>query len=242
MSKLSRNSTPLERACQLHNSNLVQVLIGGGADVKLSTKDKSKISLLTVALKRVDNNDKVTEQMAIELIQVLLNAGAEVNLGFGESPLKLAAEAGHVEAFRILISAGADVNYMYSEDNYSLLTAVLMWDMHIPNEVVMNIVRSLLQQGADLNFISHRNGGYFTALEAAMQRQSFEIIKLLVDHGARITNEAFVKAARFCDLNISKLLINLGASVTEAVIKEAVEHGEPELVWFLLDAAKSSIR
>jgi ankyrin repeat protein len=113
---------------------------------------------------------------------------------------------------------------------------------HIPDEDVCAIVRSLLHAGADAQARAVYEDEVETVLEAAIWRGSIELIQLLLDSGAPITESALFGAAWDCNLNIVKLLVRSGARVTESVIGGAAKKDKPELVMFLLDSAEDSIK
>jgi ankyrin repeat protein len=113
-----------------------------------------------------------------------------------------------------------------------------------PDEDVITIVRNLLQAGADAQAAAIAIGDIecVTMLEAAMGRGNIELIQLLLDGGARITESAFLAAVRRCSLDIAKLLLKSGARVTQRVIESAAKNNESEMVLFLLDSAEDSIK
>jgi ankyrin repeat protein len=115
-------------------------------------------------------------------------------------------------------------------------------DSDVPNGDVIAIVRNLLRAGADVQATAEYDSRSVTVLEAAMRRENIELIQLLLDRGARITESAFLTAASRCSLDIAKLLLKSGARVTQRVIESAVENDEFEMALFLLDSAEDSIK
>jgi ankyrin repeat protein len=232
--------TPLHRACEMHSLELVRVLIGAGADVN-STVSKGD-SALICALCPFDDDFKPKNLVDTELVRILLRAGAKVNPGYGESPLSQAAKSGHVEAVALLISAAADVNFSDEEYGKTPLMEVVNSGKYVPDADVITIVRNLLHARADVQATAEYESGGVTVLEAALRRENIELIQLLLDGGARITESAFLAAVSGRSLDIAKLLLKSGARVTQRVIESAAEKDGSEMVLFLLDSAEDSIK
>jgi ankyrin repeat protein len=231
--------TPLHRACEMRSLELVRVLIEVGADVNRTVSKGD--SALICALNPFDDDYKRREDLVdTELVRILLRAGAKVNPGYEKSPLSMAARSGHVEIVALLISAGANVNFLDAFGATPLMNAVI--SEHVPDEDVIAIVRNLLHVGADAQVTTTFGADSMTVLEVAMGRRNIELIQLLLDGGARITESAFLTAVRGRSLDIAKLLLKSGARVTQRVIESAAENDESEMVLFLLNSAESSIK
>ena len=235
--------TPLLRACGMQSLKLVKALIDGGAKVDHSVGNRDAELVLSFALECRDEDDKLKAHVDPELVQILLNAGAVINRSTGESPLASAAEWGHVEVVDLLVSAGADVN-MVSFNGVStstpLMTAVGCGS-DIPDGDVIRMVQILLLAGADPNGVATCDVEVETPLEAAMRRESIELIQLLLGNGARVNEQSFVEAVRCCDINVVKLLLNSGCQVTESAIESAVESNST-MVFFLLEITDKRIK
>jgi len=233
--------TPLQRACEMGSLELVRILIEVGADVN-STVSEGDSALMRALYPFNDDYDPEEYLVDTELVRILLRAGAKVNPGYGESPLSKAAHSGHVEAVALLISAGADVNFSDEEYGETPLMEAVNSDEYVLGEEVIAIVRDLLHAGADAQATAKYDNESVTVLEAAMRRRNIELIQLLLDGGARITESAFLAAVRGRSLDIAKLLLKSGARVTQGVIESAAENNESEMVLFLLDSAEDSIK
>jgi ankyrin repeat protein len=233
--------TPLQRACKTQSLELVRVLIDGGARVDLPA-ESGAYSALTYAVDPRDENYELRDHVDIELVRILLHAGAAVNPGFGESPLADAANSGHVELVTLLIAEGADVHFSDEVNISTPLMKAVQCDLDIPDRDVISIVRTLLQAGADAQACVSHDDCFVTVLEAAIPRKSVELIQLLLDNGARVTQSAFITAVEYGDLNIAKLLFKPEAQVTEAAIESAIDNDGTELVIFLLETAEDKVK
>jgi len=256
----SRALTPLHRACWLQSVEVVQVLIDGGADLDINAPEM-ETNILSVAIDpddiyhshrypwfpslfnrphdSTDEGRHHKEQVKIKLIQILLRAGATVNLGRGPSPLATAAKIGYTKIVALLIAAGSNVNFSGFQVLSTPLIDAVTSKEDIPERDLVTIVRSLLQAGADVQGPFNRNT---TVLEAAIPRQSDLVVQLLLNSGARITQSAFANAAKYCNLDTVDLFIKSGAQVTEEIIRCAAKNKDSESFWFLLDAAEDGIK
>ena len=100
----------------------------------------------------------------LEIVQVLIEAGAEVNdedrvLYPSEAPLAKAASHGYLQIVRVLLEAGAEVNIPSDDPEYwtPLMCAVSSGNIEV--------VKLLVEAGADVNTI--RGGGNFALIIAA---------------------------------------------------------------------------
>lgn len=127
---------------------------------------------------------------------------------FGTTPLGSAAMAGKTEVMRVLIDAGADVHGSNLERSPMIAAAFGRW---------VEPVRLLLDAGADPNARSKHGA---VSLYPAIRNQAFEVIKLLVERGARIDEgDGALATAQVdstdhsADREFFDQLINLGAQV-----------------------------
>ena len=143
---------------------------------------------------------------SLDLIQALLERGAEPNarikrkLWFsptshdrgwvdhdGVTAFWRAAMSSDMEAMRVLVSGGADPNLMSDKAVTPLMVAAgLGWignfSQNAPDSFV-DAVKYCLELGNEVNAVDH-NG--FTALHGAASRGDNAVIKILVEHGARV--------------------------------------------------------
>ena len=138
----------------------------------------------------------------IDLVKILLNAGADVNaISNNYTALQLAVKGNHIDIAKLLIAAGADVNAI--NGGYTTLGYAVAYNR-------IEAVKLLIVAGVDLNAIS--NGS--TALRLAVQGNYIETVKLLIAAGAdtEITNAqgktAFDVALEMLNLEIIEIFQN----------------------------------
>ena len=116
----------------------------------------------------------------------------------------------------------------------------------------LNIVKNLVEQGADVNLKDYRNK---TALHYAVEAKSLEIVKYLVEHGADVNckTRRGATALHFAvgtgSLEMAKYLVENGAKVTtkqhrsdQTVLYWACKEGNESIVDYLLQhGAKEDI-
>lgn len=107
-----------------------------------------------------------------------------------------------------------------------------------------DVVRYLLEAGADVNFAAAETG--FTALTGAVAGGHGEIVRLLIDAGANVNHRyeelefsPLLSAAADGDPEIVRMLIDAGADVAahttdgKTPISLALEHGHPQIAELL---------
>ena len=143
----------------------------------------------TLLEKKADPNAKLKA-----VIMQRQHTGGDSTLAAGATPLMRAAKSGDIAMVRLLLDAGADPKATLANgNNVLMLAAGLGWrdgspaapsyDQGPPEEAVATI-ELLLARGLDIN-ATNTNGD--TALHAAVTgRASHEIVKVLVERGARL--------------------------------------------------------
>jgi ankyrin repeat protein len=160
--------TPLHWAVMNGNVEIAQLLLQNGADVNARSNNGS--SPLHVAIKE--------SNLHVDIVKLLLENGADVHARKnGETPLCLAA----LINYRLSdsnndtpLSLAELINYpfaSFSDSNSKL------------NEDLVEIVKLLLEKGADVN-ASNENGE--TPLHSASKNGQFEITNLLLKNGADV--------------------------------------------------------
>ncbi|KAK5049042.1 hypothetical protein LTR84_005464 [Exophiala bonariae] len=232
--------TPLQRACQFPNADIVRVLLDAGADVNLCLSNYC--SPLAIAIAHFDDRGNYMDHVGIELVQLLLRAGANVNPAVGSSPLIEAAANAHLELVSVLLAAGADPNF--SEEHTGMTPLHYVCISNGPVCDTIDIARQLLQAGANASAecSSSYDDERTSVLEQSTHPTKAELIKLLLDRGALVTERALILAVETDNLDIVKLFLSHEAPLTKKVIENATSCGEPEIFWFLLDSAKIGVR
>jgi len=127
----------------------------------------------------------------LEVVRVLLEAGADVNLTSDRRyPLMAACSDGSVELISLLVCAGADAKCSNSSNETCLHVLI---DAYLsilnsrtpavgdPTVNIVNVIKSLLEAGADINARSSQEE---TALYRASRAGHGDIVRLLLDAGA----------------------------------------------------------
>lgn len=106
-------------------------------------------------------------------------ANARAGVYYGRTPLILAAAQGSAANVDKLLRAGADINAQ-GDTMLSMNVGLTALEAAIADNHP-DVVRLLLDKGADPNIQSHTEGG---ALHYAFSRHQADLVKLLLDHGA----------------------------------------------------------
>lgn len=175
--------TPLILAVKNQQTEIVSFLLKNGADPNLTSYTNPKfdynrwhegiydVSPLYVAAYYTD----------LEILQLLLSAGAEVNFvsTSGDTPLTMATRSGNLAKVKLLIAHGANPN-LYRR-GVALSGIPLFWAVF---QGELEMVKELLKQGADVNA---KNTEDETALFWVFRSESkLEIMKELVHYGIDI--------------------------------------------------------
>ena len=159
--------TPLQEACVKDNEDIVNVLLEQGADVDATTVDNRQTPL-TWACGRNSN---------LGIVQLLLNAGADVHGGGGGLvPLHAATWCGNTETIELLIEAGADVNRVSTDAGDAGSTP-----LHFAaSRNQLTSLNTLLAAGADPN-VADANAQ--TPLHEVAWSSSVDVLKALLAAG-----------------------------------------------------------
>ncbi len=158
------NETALMEAVSHGNREMVQALLGAGADVN-ARNSYGRTALMSLS-------DKTTPEMVWDLI----SAGAKVNrkASDGNTALMMAAAVDNVSVLQSLIDAGARVNAHDANGKTALI-----WAAEGGN---VENVRALLRAGA---LVNRKTSDDETALSLALENEHPEIVELLKGYGAR---------------------------------------------------------
>jgi ankyrin repeat protein len=163
-------STALHWAAQRDNIEIVDLLVGAGANTRAMTR--YNVTPLSLACM----NGSAT------IIERLLKAGADLNSTSkeGETALMTASLTGNVDGIKVLLVHGADVNA--KEPNKG--QTALMWAASAGNAAAAEL---LIASGADLKAKSKAG---FTPLLFAIRNGDIEAVKVLLRHGANVNDIA----------------------------------------------------
>jgi len=138
-----------------------------------------------------------------EVVEYLLEKGADLNRQKFKTPFHLACEKGHLSLVQLLIEKGVDVNKPvifrdnFNEKELENLPPGFKHEPGTPLQLAAEegheeVVRLLLSKGAKVNQTTRANR---TALHFAVENQQLLIIKLLLKKGANIKIKSFGKTA-----------------------------------------------
>ncbi|RYC92947.1 hypothetical protein BFJ63_vAg4372 [Fusarium oxysporum f. sp. narcissi] len=148
---------------------------------------------------------------ALQICQLLLAAGADVNASTGSTALQLAVANDDVELAKFLVEVGANVNtssirtnalqLAVSNNNLDLVNFFLDEGASVDASVAgqtalqtaanlenLELVKNLIDRGADTD--ANFPDSLATALQYAAMRGNIEIVKYLVDNRASVNEEA----------------------------------------------------
>ncbi|KAJ6527979.1 ankyrin repeat-containing domain protein [Mycena vulgaris] len=193
-------------------TDVVQLLLDNGADVNAQGGEYG--TALTAASVRGFT----------DVVQLLLDHNADVNGPGGKfgNTLQAACSKGATDVVRLLLSYGADFNVpdLHGENSNTqggrFGTALQAAAFCRPNSKALDIVRLLLESGADVNA---EGGKYGTALTAASLRGSTDVVQLLLDNGADVNapggelGSALQAACSEGATDVVRLLLSYGADV-----------------------------
>ncbi|OTA01082.1 hypothetical-protein [Trichoderma parareesei] len=176
----------------------------------------------------------------IEMVQLLLDAGADINDPNGWA-LQTAAAEGHYEIVQELINGGAEVNACTHNANFPAGTAI----QAACESSRSDIVSLLLEKGADPNL---GLGTDSPPIVAATQRGEDRILEMLVNAKADVDvfggydhSTPLINAAAYLPKESLQLLLNAGADINlpdndgDTALIVAAARGDVEAVTFLLD-------
>lgn len=229
----------LEVATQVGNEELVELLLGAGADAdghgrialkKAASGGHQKIvELLLNAGANANAKDKSAYRGAawrgdLKILELLLNARTDINT-HDPSALRAAARGGHQKIVEVLLNAGADAN----AKNGIALREALMGGHH-------KIVELLRNAGADINAQGQ------LALATAASRGHAECVRLLLDNGINANAQggsALRGAAGAGHQSVVEMLLNAGADANAdngAAYRIADWAGHKKIAELLLNA------
>lgn len=174
---VKRGRTPLHVACELGNIDAVKLLIKAGAQVNPERENDSVRTPLHEAIK----------YNQVEAVDLLLKNDADPNATFDDGstiapPIYFAVIAGQLETVKALLERGGEINAHCITPGID--GPPLYFAVHYGKD---DIARLLVEKHADVN--ARKNTNSPTALFEAIMRANVEMVKLLVNHGAKVNDK-----------------------------------------------------
>ncbi|KAI9645218.1 hypothetical protein NHQ30_005952 [Ciborinia camelliae] len=216
---------------------MIKLLLDKGADINLYC-EMGGITYNGTALQCAVNSAARTGDLRI--IHILLDNGANINLGAGKTggALYEAAERGHLELCRIFLSLGADVHAEQTTSGIALHAAARSGNV--------DVIALLLAHGAH---IDDERGLYGTPLQVAAQVGHVDAFKLLVNSGADVHHiggnyhNMLISAAWGGSIECVESCLDRGldvnargGSMSDTALCAAAHNGHVDVVSRLLDA------
>lgn len=236
---LTTHTLPLRIAARKGNYTLVDHFLKEDVDLNNQDNVKQKTPLFSAIS---------TGQSHVIRLLSLKGANSELFDVHQRTPLLHAMsgdseldDEGRREIISVLIENGAELEH--HGGRYSALICAVV-------KSNMRFVELLIEQGADINYIPHRETGMKPALYEALSRGSHEIAKVLFRAGASLSNTnelcecVFEKAITKGDLSILKLLLsqrNLKNYIEDwsqervGPLHLAISHGQARLIPYLVE-------
>lgn len=197
--------TPLITAVEKTDVEMVKAILESHPDINyVSHNNSTALSTVVIDLMFNDVSDK-----HVQIIKLLLNAGANPNTGKNTmpcSPFYYIVQDKYVSIVKMFIEAGADVNsevHVCGGHSTPLIMAANS----------LELTKLLVEAGADVNYTAEKDPR--TALHFAVARKNIDVVRYLLDSGANpnppqsksILYEAYIHSTP----DIVKLLIERGA-------------------------------
>ena len=183
--------SPLEKAINLENDELVQYLLENNADPNIPGQK-------TPLIEAVERKDKIS------YIELLLKHGAEVNKPkeniLKRIPLITATIKNNIAAVKVLLKAGAKV----SQCDADRATA-----LHYGVDRGSNIalIKKLITAGADVNMCNNSNENPLSLLTPYKDNYE-DIMKVLIENGGNEANYYVIKISVNFATYIARSLLN----------------------------------
>ena len=238
-------SSALLTAIEIQNYELVERLLRSGANANVNTDDENDdfsddqpYSMFPLERAVVDGR--------IEIVHLIIANGAnETEIA---RALQAAVNIDQVEAAEVLIGYGANINtsplsIVYSEDPHYMLPPRTALQAAAENRNI-ELVRLLLDSGAEVERLSTSPNEEGTALQFAAISGSIGVVSELIQRGATVDappmgergRSALEGAAEHGRLDMVQLLLNLKADVRGSrAVQFARREGHDGVVTLLLE-------
>ncbi|KAJ3045557.1 hypothetical protein HDV00_009214 [Rhizophlyctis rosea] len=224
--------------------------------IRFGAADAVKLFLRTGAELEEEDLIEAAAVGVVEVVEILLKAGADVHRIAGNNPLgplAMAAKHGHIEVVRLLINVRASV-----DGGFRIGNGTLRPHQPVPSRAPLvqaaqhghtEVVQLLLDSGAKID------KSYGTMLKEAVIGGHSEVVKLLLTVRAPFLvreywhhGDALRKAVLKGDIEMVKLFLDAGVNVRTYVrrydggtLEAAAEGGHTEIVKLLLAAGVNTL-
>ncbi|KAJ4374896.1 hypothetical protein N0V83_001974 [Neocucurbitaria cava] len=217
---------PLYYTCEGGQEEIVNALLGAGADINYVDNDKKPAALHAAA----SNGHP-------DIVINLLDRGANVDATSPDhgSALYAAAANADNDILKLLLDRGAKVNIIGGTSRRALNIAAFKGDL--------DAVRTLIERGADID--PNEDYWYGSALGAATRRGHDDVVRFLLSHGwnpnrpMKTYGSFLTAAATYNHFNVFETL--LGEEGRELIIEQALQaaaqRGYAPIVKAILDKA-----
>ena len=213
--------SPLMRASAEGHTEIVKVLLERGAQVDL----QNNVGLTALMM--------ASDSGCTEIVKVLLERGAQVDLpdNVGWTALMMASDSGCTDIVKLLLERGAQVDLQNNDGRTALMWASVRGPMDIAKLLVDHgakvgrdrvlvaackngddsLVLSLINSGVNVNCLVKFGYGELSPLMMASIEGHTDIVKLLLERGARVdleTNDGITAMNRARSYEIVDLLLS----------------------------------
>jgi uncharacterized protein len=149
------------------------------------------------------------EQEEPEIMQLLLNSGADPNFSQSETPLVTAVGRSNLDIVRLLVDAGADIN------NDAFGHSALIEAVH---QGCMEIVMFLVEQGADINALDEEGVSVIVKASRLENDDILNYLKPMTSEQVlqKVSTEQFFESARHGRIDMVNQFLAQGISINIA--------------------------
>ncbi len=248
-----KNTPVIIFAANSTDSETLDALIKAGAIVKSEDEPRRSILATYLSIDAFRGKNPQTEVERKQILEkyekgakILVKAGANFrDVENSNSPLMAAAFYGYPQTVKLLLDNGLSAN---TRDTYGTVLMYVADHYYGQRGSKIETVNLLLKSGADPNVkrIDYNSNGC-TALMVAAQRGDIEVMRALIEKGAKInescrnSDSALTWAVKGKNPQAVKYLLDAGAEINifgpqgERIIPEAAANRNIELLKLLID-------
>jgi len=145
---LDAGTTPLMRAARAGDAAVTRLLLAGGADPTLATKDGNTALMFAAGVGYRDKNTRGSEPDALETLKIFVDAGLDLRQANsrGETALHGAADRGADTLVQFLVDRGAELN-VTSKQGFTPLDVAMgkssVIQLPVPKPTTVALLRTL---------------------------------------------------------------------------------------------------